>query len=91
MGLELDRPVINAQSLAANFTNEVGVAGKIRFLKNIAGLWLLQECRRAWMQEGREYSYEDLTRLAAEARPFSAAIDPDAFLQPGDMPAKIAA
>jgi rhamnulokinase len=91
MGLELDGPVINAQSLAANYTNEVGVSGKIRFLKNIAGLWLLQECRKAWKLEGREYSYEDLTRLATEARPFSAAIDPDAFLEPGDMPAKIAA
>ena len=55
--------MINAQSLAANYTNEVGVSGKIRFLKNIAGLWLLQECRKAWKLEGREYSYEDLTRL----------------------------
>ena len=91
MGLELDRPVIDASSLAANYTNEVGVSGKIRFLKNIAGLWLLQECRKAWMLEGREYSYEQLARMAAEARPFSAAIDPDAFLEPGDMPAKIAA
>src|ERR1039457_4786842 len=91
MGLELDRPVINAQSLAANYTNEVGVSGKIRFLKNIAGLWLLQECRKAWMLEGREYNYEHLTRLATEARPFSAAIDPDAFLEPGDMPSQITA
>jgi rhamnulokinase len=90
MGLELDKPVINAQTLAANYTNEVGVSGKIRFLKNIAGLWLLQECRKAWMLEGREYSYEHLTHLAAEARPFSAAIDPDAFLEPGGMPEKIA-
>jgi rhamnulokinase len=91
MGLELDRPVINAQSLAANYTNEVGVSGKIRFLKNIAGLWLLQECRKAWMLEGREYTYEQLARLASEARPFSAAIDPDAFLEPGGMPEKITA
>jgi rhamnulokinase len=91
MGLELDRPVINAQSLAANYTNEVGFSGKIRFLKNIAGLWLLQECRKAWMLEGREYTYEQLARLASEARPFSAAIDPDAFLEPGGMPEKIAA
>jgi rhamnulokinase len=91
MGLELDAPVINARSLAANYTNEVGVAGKIRFLKNIAGLWLLQECRRTWAEEGVEYSYEQLTRMAAEARPSSGVIDPDAFLEPGDMPAKIAA
>jgi rhamnulokinase len=91
MGLELDRPIINAHSLAANYTNEVGVAGKIRFLKNIAGLWLLQECRRAWILEGAEYSYEQLARMAADARPFSATINPDAFLEPGGMPAKIAA
>jgi rhamnulokinase len=91
MGLELDAPIINAQSLAANYTNEVGVEGKIRFLKNIAGLWLLQECRRAWAQQGSEYSYERLTRMASEARPFTAIVDPDAFLEPGNMPAKITA
>ena len=91
MGLELERPVINDRSLAANYTNEVGVSGTIRFLKNIAGLWLLQECRKAWALEGREYSYEQLARMASEARPFTASIDPDAFLEPGDMPAQIAA
>jgi rhamnulokinase len=90
IGLELDAPIINEQSLEANITNEVGVAGKIRFLKNIAGLWLVQECRRAWAREGREYTYEELTRMAAEAQPFVATVDPDAFLEPGDMPAKIA-
>ncbi|HTP35879.1 MAG TPA: rhamnulokinase family protein [Candidatus Acidoferrales bacterium] len=91
MGLELDQPIINAKSLAANYTNEVGVAGTIRFLKNIAGLWLLQECRRAWAKEGAEYTYEQLAQMAAEARPFPGRIDPDAFLEPGNMPAKIAA
>jgi rhamnulokinase len=91
MGLELDAPVINAQSQAANYTNEVGVSGKIRFLKNIAGLWLLQECRRAWMEEGTEHSYAELAGMAGEARPFAAILDPDAFLEPGNMPAKIAA
>jgi rhamnulokinase len=91
MGLELASPVIDARSLAANYTNEVGVSGRIRFLKNIAGLWLLQECRKAWMLEGAEYSYEQLARLASEARPFTAAIDPDAFLEPGGMPGQIAA
>ena len=90
MGLEMDRPVIDQQSLALNFTNEVGAGGKIRLLKNIAGLWLLQECRRAWSLEGAEYTYEQLTRMAGEARPFAAAIDPDAFLEPGEMPRKIA-
>jgi rhamnulokinase len=91
MGLELDAPLINGQTLTANYTNEVGVAGKIRFLKNIAGLWLLQECRRAWAEEGAEYTYEELARMAAEAKPNSGVIDPDAFLEPGNMPAKIAA
>jgi rhamnulokinase len=91
MGLELDQPVINEQSLALNFTNEVGVAGKIRLLKNIAGLWLLQECRRHWALEGADYSYEQLAAMAAEARPFAAVINPDAFLEPGDLPRKIAA
>ena len=91
MGLELDAPVINARSRAANYTNEVGVAGKTRFLKNIAGLWLLQECRRAWMEAGAEYSYEQLARMAGEARPFTGIVNPDAFLEPGAMPGKIAA
>ena len=91
MGLELDQPVINGQSLALNFTNEVGVAGKIRLLKNIAGLWLLQECRRHWILEGAEYSYEELARMAGESRPFAAVINPDAFLEPGEMPHQIAA
>jgi rhamnulokinase len=91
MGLEMDRPVIDSESLALNLTNEVGAGGKIRLLKNIAGLWLLQECRRAWSLEGAQYTYEQLTRMAGEARPFTAAIDPDAFLEPGEMPRKIAA
>ena len=91
MGLEIPAPVINEDSLRLNYTNEVGVGGTIRLLKNIAGLWLLQECRRAWSLEGTEYDYETLTRMAAEARPFSAIIDPDAFLEPGEMPSKIAA
>jgi rhamnulokinase len=91
MGVELDAPVIDARSLALNMTNEMGAGGKVRLLKNIAGLWLLQECRRAWSLEGRDYGYEDLASMAAGTPPFSAVIDPDAFLEPGDMPAKIAA
>ncbi|HZT34235.1 MAG TPA: rhamnulokinase family protein [Bryobacteraceae bacterium] len=90
MGVETDEPVINEASLTLNLTNEIGAAGKVRLLKNIAGLWLLQECRRTWALEGHEYSYEQLTQLAAAARPFSAIIDPDAFLEPGEMPRKIA-
>jgi rhamnulokinase len=91
MGVEVDQPVINEKSLALNLTNELGVGGKVRLLKNIAGLWLLQECRRAWAAEGAEYSYEQLTKMAAAAKPHTATLDPDAFLEPGDMPAKIVA
>ncbi|MGH9721074.1 MAG: rhamnulokinase [Bryobacteraceae bacterium] len=91
MGVELDEPVVNARSLEMNLTNEMGAAGKVRLLKNIAGLWLLQECRRAWANGGREYTYEGLARMAAEARPFCAVLDPDAFLEPGNMPERIAA
>jgi len=91
MGVELEAPVINERSLELNFTNEVGAESRIRFLKNIAGLWLLQECRRAWRDGGRDYTYADLARMASDAAPFRAVINPDAFLHPGDMPAKIAA
>ncbi len=89
MGVELDAPVIDDRSLALNLTNEMGAGGKTRLLKNIAGLWPLQECRRAWALAGKEYSYEELATLAANGHPFSAVLDPDAFLEPGDMPAKI--
>ncbi len=91
MGVETDAAVINEQSLALNFTNELGVGGTVRLLKNIAGLWLLQECRRAWALEGSEYSYEELARMASQAPPFTAVLQPDAFLEPGGMPEKIAA
>ena len=90
MGVELDQPLINEESLRANFTNEVGADGKIRFLKNIAGLWLVQECRRAWALETREYSYTQLTGMAAQAPAFTAVLNPDAFLEPGHMPERIA-
>ncbi|MBI4909380.1 MAG: rhamnulokinase [Acidobacteria bacterium] len=90
MGVELPEPVINEESAALNFTNEIGVEGRVRLLKNIAGLWLWQECRRAWAAEGATYSYDQMTHMAASARPFSAVLDPDAFLLPGGMPEKIA-
>jgi rhamnulokinase len=91
MGVEVDRPVINERVLELNYTNEVGAAGKIRLLKNIAGLWIVQECRRAWALEGQDYDYATLTRLAEEAPPFGAILNPDAFLEPGHMPERIAA
>jgi rhamnulokinase len=91
MGAELPAPVINAQSLAFNITNEGGVGGTFRFCKNVMGLWLVQECRRTWAHQGEEYSYDDLARMAAQAAPFQAVIDPDygEFLKPGDMPARV--
>ncbi len=91
VGVETKEPVINAQSLAYNFTNEGGVANTIRLLKNVTGLWVVQECRRTWAQAGEELSYADLTQLAGEAKPFVALIDPDdpLFLAPGDMPARV--
>lgn len=90
MGVEVDEPVINGKSLEMNLTNEIGVEGKIRLLKNIAGLWIVQECRRQWLLEGREYSYAELTEMAAGAPPFVAVIDPDRFIEPGEMPRRIA-
>lgn len=93
MGAEAAQPGISAQTLEYNFTNEGGVFGTWRLSKNIMGLWLVQECKRTWALHGEELSYDKITRLAAEARPFLAAIDPDdgAFLHPGDMPARIQA
>lgn len=93
MGVETRAPIITPAALANNFTNEGGVAGTFRFLKNIMGLWLLQECRRAWTRAGETFSYADLTRLAAIAPRFVALIDPDdaRFLHPADMPAQIQA
>ncbi len=91
MGAEASDPIVNAQSLKYNFTNEGGVNGTWRFSKNIMGLWPVQECRRTWARASEELSYAEITRLAAEAEPFQAIIDVDAadFFQPGDMPARI--
>ncbi len=91
LGVEIREPVINRKSLSYNYTNEGGVGGTIRFLKNIMGLWLVQECRRHWQKEGREHTYAELTQLATESTPFNAFVDPDhaPFGVPGDMPQKI--
>jgi len=91
MGAEASDPIVNAQSLKYNFTNEGGVNGTWRFSKNIMGLWLVQECRRTWARAGEELSYADITQLAAAAEPFRSILDVDAadFFQPGDMPARI--
>jgi rhamnulokinase len=91
IGLELDRPILTSAAAEANITNEGGVLGTIRLLKNIAGLWLVQECRRAYARLGNERSYEHLTRLAADAPPMAALIDPDhpSLYAPDDMPKAI--
>jgi rhamnulokinase len=90
MGGELDRPLMNAAALAANFTNEAGVGGTIRFLKNIPGLWLLQECRRAWAKQGKEYAYEQLTEMARAAPPCASVLDLDAFYAAGQSAERVA-
>lgn len=91
MGVEIDQPIINLESASLSFTNEGGVANRIRFLKNIMGLWLVQECRRQWQREGEDLSFGQLAELAKEAKPFRAFVDPDheSFVAPGDMPARI--
>jgi rhamnulokinase len=91
MGVETPAPLVSDQVLQLNFTNEAGVGHTTRLLKNICGLWLVQECRRVWNQDGRNWTWEDLNRRAAAARPLRSLIDPDAaeFLAPDDMPAAI--
>ncbi len=93
MGAELDQPCITDAGREVPFTNEGGVGGTIRFLTNIIGLWPVQECRRALEKEGQAYDYSQLTQLASQATPFRTILDSDhpPFMQPGDMPAKIAA
>ncbi|PQO42038.1 rhamnulokinase [Blastopirellula marina] len=91
MGVETPRPIINDQCAEFNYTNEGGVYGTTRLLKNIAGLWLVQECRRIWKQRGHEYGYSDLVRMSQEATPLASFVNPDHpdFVAPQDMPAEI--
>ncbi|HKM17525.1 MAG: rhamnulokinase [Firmicutes bacterium] len=92
LGVELETPVINEHSRRENFTNEGGVGKTIRFLKNISGLWLIQECRRIWQRDGLDLAWDQISR-AAEQAPLKALIDPDdpRFLNPDNMPEAIAA
>ncbi len=92
MGVEVPRPVISPQVAEWNFTNEAGVFGTTRLLKNVTGLWLAQECRRVWNQAGGNYAWDELARLAAEAPPLASLVNPDdpRFGAPTDMPAAIA-
>ncbi len=91
MGVELNEPNTSDAALKAQFTNEGGVNRTTRFLKNISGLWLVQEVRRAFAAEAREYDYAELTRLAGEAEAFRTLVDPDhePFGSPGGMPDKL--
>jgi len=91
MGVELPKAIVNDKTFQYEFTNEGGVENTIRLLKNIMGLWLIQECKRQWQREGQDLSYAELTQMAAKAKPFFGYIDCDNsdFLAPGDMPSRI--
>jgi rhamnulokinase len=91
VGLEVDEPIITESTFAANLTNEGGVAGTTRLLRNVTGLWLVHECMGAWAAEGRDYSFEELVALAEQAPPLRSLVDPDdpLFVEQGDMPARV--
>ena len=91
MGVEVPRAVISDKTFKYEFTNEGGVENTIRLLKNIMGLWLMQECKRQWQREGADLSYDELTDMAEEAEPFAGHVEVDngKFLAPGDMPKRI--
>ncbi|MEM1209874.1 MAG: rhamnulokinase family protein, partial [Planctomycetota bacterium] len=91
LGVERDTPDTSAAALDAGFTNEYGVGGKVRFLKNISGLYIVQEVRRAFDRDGQTYDYATLTQMAADAAPFATTLDANdpRFASPGDMPDKL--
>ncbi len=91
LGCELDAPILTPESMRLGLSNEWGANGKINYLKNIIGLWLIQESRRAWKRAGESYSYADLERLALAAEPLRCFIDPDdpVFTPPGDLPGRV--
>ena len=90
-GTELAEPVIDESSYDCNLTNEGGCGYRTTFLKNIIGLWMIQESRRQWQREGKEYSYADLERFAVASEPFQYFIDPDApaFVPQGNIPRRV--
>ena len=91
VGAEIDRPVLTPKAMHLNFSNEGGVGGTTRLLKNVMGLWLLQGCRRAWAQRDRPFTYSELADAAAREPGFQHLVDPDdsSFSNPGDMPGAI--
>jgi rhamnulokinase len=92
LGVELPEPIINDAARQLNFTNEIGFGNTVRLLKNLSGMWLVQECRREWRRQGRDFDYARLTEMAEAAAPFRSIIDPGAgqFLAPENMPHEIA-
>ncbi|MBR5699468.1 MAG: rhamnulokinase [Bacteroidales bacterium] len=93
MGIEVPAPIMNEDSARENFTNEGGIEGTTRFLKNITGMWLLEQCRAVWKKEGKDYSYAELQEMALREKDFPGRINPDdpRFAAPGDMVAEITA
>ncbi|MFQ3550340.1 MAG: FGGY-family carbohydrate kinase, partial [Armatimonadota bacterium] len=91
MGVELKEPVLSKKAYAKDFTNEGGVNGTIRFLRNIMGLWIVQEIRKTWLAEGDDISYAEMTSLAGELNHSESLINPDSpeFLPPGNMPQRV--
>lgn len=91
LGTEIDEPIINKKSIKYNITNEGGYEDKASFLKNIIGLWLIQESKRQWQREGEEFDFSTLEERAKESKPFKCFIDPDdpVFVQAGDIPSRI--
>ena len=91
VGVELDAPVLTPEAFAANVTNELGADGTVRALKNVTGMWLLEECRRSWHEEGRDYEMPELLKAASDAKSFTTLIDPNdpLFAPPGGMPERI--
>jgi rhamnulokinase len=91
MGIEIQEPIITEESYRLNFTNEGGVEGTTRFLKNITGLWLLEQCRKEWETSGKKYTYSEMVELSVSAAGFPSVIDPDhpSFANPESMPRAI--
>ncbi len=91
MGIETKQPIINEDSARLNFTNEGGIEGTTRFLKNITGMWLVEQCRKKWAGQGKDYSYAEMTAMAQSAKDYKGRINPDdpRFANPADMEAEI--
>ena len=91
MGIEVPKPIITEQSARLNFTNEGGIEGTTRFLKNITGMWLVEQCRKKWIAQGYDYTYDEMTKMAQSAKDYAGRINPDdpRFANPDDMEAEI--